>query len=179
MVIHVQHGEIGFELHQFGMKAQDAAADGVEGAEPWHAFDRLAEHMAEAFLHFPRRLVGEGDGEDFVGPRASRGQNVRDARGEHTGLAGARTGQHQHRTVQRFHGVALLGIERGQILWSGGRAGTRSNAASGGLVVWHVAGQVSGRQLVRFGHAIRLWDHDGTSERDQQKWRPVLRPIAL
>ena len=73
-------------------------------------------------------------------------------RGQHAGLAGAGAGQHQHRAVQRFHRLALLGIEPGEILRGRGRARARGNAASRGLVV----GDAVMGQLVRLGHANRL-----------------------
>ena len=152
LVVDIEHGEIGFQLHQFGMGAQDAAADGVEGAEPRHAFHGLAQHLAEPQLHLPRRLVGEGHREDFAGAGAALAEDVRDAAGQHAGLAGAGAGQHQHRSVQRFHRLALLGIEAGEILRRGGRARARGNAASRGLVI----GNAAMGQFVRLGHANRL-----------------------
>ena len=153
LVVDVEHGEIGFQLHQFGMGAQDASADRMEGAEPRHAFDGLAEHLAEPQLHLARGLVGEGDGEDFAGPGAALAEDVGDAAGQHAGLAGAGARQHQHRAVQRFHRLALLGIEAGEILRGRGRPRTRGNAAGRGLVVGDA---VMGGQLVRLGHANRL-----------------------
>ena len=48
LVVDIEHGEIGFELHQFGMGAQDTATDRMKGAEPRHALDLLAEHLAKA-----------------------------------------------------------------------------------------------------------------------------------
>ncbi len=83
LVVDVEHGEVGLELHQLGMDAQDAAADRVEGAEPRHAFDRLAEHLAEAQLHLARGLVGEGHRQDFLRARAALAQDMGDARGQH------------------------------------------------------------------------------------------------
>ncbi len=148
LVVDIEHGEIGLQLHQFGMEAQDAAADGVKGAEPRHAFDRLAQHLAEPQLHLARRLVGEGDREDLARPRPARAQDMGDPAGQHPGLAGAGPGQHQNRPVQRFHRLALLGIEAREILRGRGRAGTRGDAASGGLVL----GDFVMDQLVRLGH---------------------------
>ncbi len=113
------------------MAAQDLHADGVEGADPGHALDHLAHHLADAFFHFARRLVGEGDGEDFRGPRAAEAQDVGDPGRQHPGLAGAGAGKHQHRPVERLHGFPLLGIEAGKI-GGAGRAGARGNAATGG-----------------------------------------------
>ena len=116
LVVDIEHGEIGLELRHLGMEAQDAAADGMEGAEPRHAFDRLAEHLAEPQLHLARGLVGEGHRQDLVRARAALAQDVGDAGGQHARLAGAGAGQHQHRAVQRLHRLALLGIEPVEIL---------------------------------------------------------------
>jgi hypothetical protein len=64
----------------------------------------------DALLHFARGLVGKGDGEDISG-RNALGDEVRDAKRDDAGLAGARPGQDQDRAVQCFDGLALLGIE--------------------------------------------------------------------
>jgi hypothetical protein len=159
LIVDIEHGEIGFQLHQFGMGAQDAAADRMKRAEPRHAFHRLAQHLAEAQLHLARRLVGEGDGEDFAGPGPPGAQDVGDAAGQHAGFAGAGTRQDQHRPLQRLHRLALLGIEAGEILRGRGRAGARGDAAGRGLVI----GDGVGGQWLRLGHiSIRLDPHNGT-----------------
>ena len=111
LIVDVEHGEIGFELHQFGVEAQDAAADRVEGAEPRHALHGLAEHLAEPQLHLARGLVGEGHRQDFLRARPALAQDVGDPRGQHAGLAGAGAGQHQNRSVQRLDRFALFRIE--------------------------------------------------------------------
>ena len=98
------------------MAAHDLDPDGVEGAEPRHAFDHAADQLADAGLHLARRLVGEGDGEDLRGPRPSQAQNMADAGGEHARLAGAGAGQHQERAVKRLDRLALLGVERVEIM---------------------------------------------------------------
>ena len=71
LVVGVEDGEVGLQADQLGVAAQDLHADRVEGAEPGHALDHLADHLADALLHLARRLVGEGDGEDFARPRAA------------------------------------------------------------------------------------------------------------
>ena len=149
LIVDIEHGEIGFQLHQFGVEAQDASADRVEGAEPRHAFDGLAEHLAEPQLHLARRLVGEGHRQDFVRPRPALAQDVGDARGQHAGLAGAGAGQHQNRPVQRLDRIALLGIEAVEILRAGRGPRTRGDAASRGLVL----GDAVMGQFARLGHA--------------------------
>ena len=149
LIVHIKHGEVGFELHQFGVEAQDAPADRVEGAEPRHAFHGLAQHLAEPQLHLARRLVGEGHRQDFLRPRPALAQDVGDARGQHAGLAGAGTGQHQNRSIKRHDRVALLRIEPVEILRAGCRARARGNAASRRLVL----GDAAMGQFARLGHS--------------------------
>ena len=72
--------------------------------------DRLRQKPRDALLHFARGLVGEGDGEDVSG-RDAFGNEVGDAERDDAGLARASSGEDQHRAVQRFDGLALLGIE--------------------------------------------------------------------
>ena len=129
LVVGVEDGEVGLEADQLGVAAQDLDADRVEGAEPGHALDHLADHLADALLHLARRLVGEGDGEDFARPRAAEVEDVGDAGGQHARLAGAGAGQHQHRAVQRLHRLALLGVEVGEIGPGARTHGARGNAA--------------------------------------------------
>ena len=149
LIVDIEHGEVRFELHQFGMDTQDAAADRVEGAEPRHAFDGLAEHLAEPVLHLARRLVGEGHRQDLVRPCPALAQDVGDAGGQHAGLAGAGAGQHQNRSVQRDHRLALLRVEAGEILRTGRGPRTRGDAASRRLVLGDA---VMGR-FARLGHS--------------------------
>ena len=102
LVIGIENGKAGFEAGQFGMGAQDLDADGMEGAEPGHALDHAADQVADALLHFARRLVGEGDGQNLAGPGLAGGQDMGKPGGEHAGFAGAGAGQHQqagHRLI--------------------------------------------------------------------------------
>ena len=133
LVVDVEDGEVGLEPHQLGMAAQDFHADGVEGAEPRHALDHVADDLADAVLHLARRLVGEGDGENFTRAGAAGGEDMGDAHREHAGLAGAGAGQHQHRAVEALDRQPLFGIEPGQIRRGRRRgAGARGNAAGVG-----------------------------------------------
>ncbi len=115
LVVGVEDREIVLQADQFGVPAQDLHADRVEGAEPGHALDDLPDHLADAVFHFARRLVGEGDGKNLARMRAAEVQYVRDARGEHAGLAGTGAREHQHGAIERFHGLALLRVEVGEI----------------------------------------------------------------
>ncbi len=132
LVVDVEDGEVALEAHQLGVAAQDLHADRMEGAEPRHALDHLADHQADAALHLARRLVGEGDRQDLVRPRPPGRQDVRDARGQHARLAGAGAGQHQHRPVQRLDRQPLLRIEVGEIGRAGRGARARGDAAGTG-----------------------------------------------
>jgi hypothetical protein len=115
LVVGVEDREVRLEPDQLGMAAQDLDAERMEGAEPGHALDDAADQIADARLHLARRLVGEGDGEDLVRPRPSHAQEMRDARGQRPGLAGAGAGEHEHRPVERLDRFALGGVERVEI----------------------------------------------------------------
>ena len=147
----------GFKPDQLGVAAQDLHADRMEGAEPRHALDHLADHRADAALHLARRLVGEGDRQDLARPRAAGGEDVRDARGQHARLAGAGAGQHQHRPVQRLDRLPLLGIEVGEI----GRAARAAARARGDAARLGVGGNVS--SLRGSGSGMRGFQRSGES----------------
>ena len=132
LIVDVENGEIGLEPHQLGMPAQDLHADRVEGAEPGHALDHLADDLADALLHLARRLVGEGHGQNLARPRAAGGEDVGDARGEHARLAGAGAGQHQHRAVERLDREPLFGVEPGEITRHARRPGPRARGNAAG-----------------------------------------------
>ena len=64
----------------------------------------------DALLHFAGGFVGEGDSKDISG-RDALGDEMGDAERDDPGFARAGPGQDQHRAVQGFNGLALLGIE--------------------------------------------------------------------
>ena len=111
LIVGVENGEIGFEPHELRMAAQDLRADGVEGAEPFHALDRFPDELFDAFLHLARRLVGEGDGENLPGLRAACMEKMGEPRGQRSRLARARAGQHQDGAFGGQHGGPLLLIQ--------------------------------------------------------------------
>jgi hypothetical protein len=106
----------------------------MECAEPRHALDHAADDLADAVFHFARRLVGERDGQNLARPGAAGRQDVGDAHGQHPRFAGAGTGEHEHRAVERFDRKPLLGIQSREIVSGAGRggAGARGNAAGRG-----------------------------------------------
>ena len=66
LVIGVEDREARLEPDRLGVPAQDARGDRMKGAEP-HAFGGAADHRFQPLAHLARRLVGEGDGEQFRG----------------------------------------------------------------------------------------------------------------
>ncbi|MCY1173049.1 hypothetical protein D9M73_131980 [compost metagenome] len=115
LVVGVEDGEVAVQADEFGMAAQHLGADRVEGAEPRHPLDHIADQPPDAVAHLARGLVGEGDAEDLARPGFAGGEQMREPRGERGGLAGAGPGQHQHRAFGGQHGFALLRVEARQI----------------------------------------------------------------
>ena len=115
LVVSAEDREIGAQADELGMAAQDLGADGVEGAEPLHAFGDRADEGGDALAHLPRGLVGEGDGEDVRTDGLAGGDQVSDPGRQHAGLAGAGAGEHENRPFGRLHGGALLRVQAGQI----------------------------------------------------------------
>ena len=107
--------EVGAVAEPLRLAAQDPSAGGVEGEDP-EAAAAAAEKAFEAFPHLPRRLVREGDGEDLVRLRADGVDQVRDAVGQHPRLAGAGAGDDEERAFGREHGLALRGVQVGEVL---------------------------------------------------------------
>ncbi len=67
LVVGIEHREGRLQVHELCVAAQDLHADGMERPEPRHALDHAADQLADAAFHLPRRLVGEGHGEDLGG----------------------------------------------------------------------------------------------------------------
>ena len=90
--------------------AQQPRAERVEGADHHLAAQSIAHHVLHARLHFARRLVREGHGEDVSRMNAFI-HHERDARRDHARLARARAGEDEQRPVDVRRRLALLGIE--------------------------------------------------------------------
>src|SRR5690606_2123572 len=131
LVVGVEDREIRLEADELRMATKDPDADGVEGAQPLHAFDDAADKVADAVLHLARRLIGEGDGEDLSGPRLARVQQMGKPRRQHPGLAGAGARQHQERSLGGLHRLALFGVQPGEVTRIRPRGGARGDAAGG------------------------------------------------
>jgi hypothetical protein len=90
-----------------GFAAQDASADGMEGAHCQAAWRRF-EHVGDAVGHFAGRFVGEGDGQDLPGGEAHFAHQVDDALGEDAGFAAAGAGEDEDGAGD---GCLLLGVQ--------------------------------------------------------------------
>ncbi len=95
LVVHAEDGEVAREVDEFGVAAQDARGNGVEGAEPGHPLGDAADEGGDTLLHLAGGLVGEGHRQDLRGPGLAGGEQVGDPRGEHACLAGAGAGEHE------------------------------------------------------------------------------------
>ena len=115
LVVGVENGEIALQADQFGMLAEHFRADAVEGAEPGHALETLADDCCNPLLHLASGLVGEGHGENLAWPGLAREDDMGEPPGEGGGLAGAGAGEDQHRAVGGQHGLALRRIEAAHI----------------------------------------------------------------
>ena len=78
----------------------------MECAHPKVAGLGLTHELANAFFHFPRRLVGEGECEDLKRIH-SRTKQMSDAVGQHPRFARTRACDDHHRAVHGLHGFKL------------------------------------------------------------------------
>ena len=110
-VVGVEHGKAATQAGRLVLDLQDLQAHRVEGADR-QAFGGVAlDALRHALAHFLRRLVGEGDRRDVFRRHPPGSDQVRDLLGDDAGLAGARAGQHQHRSFGGIDGSALLRVE--------------------------------------------------------------------
>ena len=105
-------GEGGLQTQGGGLTAQHAHAEAVEGRDP-HVLGARADQCLNTFTHFGGCLVGEGDGENLAGGRAVGCEQVRDAVGEHAGLAGAGARDDEQGRAGVQHGFFLAFVEPG------------------------------------------------------------------
>ncbi len=114
LVVRVVDHEMPVETDRRAVAAQNSGAQGMERAHGDLATRLLAHETRDAGPQLSGRLVGEGHRQDLPRPNAFDADQVRDAVGEHAGLAAARPGQDQDRAVCRLDGALLLGIEARQ-----------------------------------------------------------------
>ncbi len=111
LVVDVDDGEARLQPHQLGVAAQNLRGDRVEGADPAQPLGHRPDDVGDPRAHLAGGLVGEGDRQQLPRPGAASGEDVRQPRRQHPGLAGAGARQHQHRPVDRLHGLALLRVQ--------------------------------------------------------------------
>src|SRR5205085_341693 len=99
------------EVRLAPVQPQQPVRNAVKGADPQSAA-RHTEQPLDATAHLPRRLVGEGHGQDAVGRDALGLDQPRDAVRQHPGLAAAGPGEHQHRAERRGDRGALSVVQR-------------------------------------------------------------------
>ncbi|KFF33516.1 hypothetical protein G039_0325365 [Pseudomonas aeruginosa VRFPA01] len=109
----VEDREAGLVAEPLMLLADDVQAEVVEGRDGQAPAFAAAQQAADALLHFPRGLVGEGHRDDVLGADAALLDEVGDLAGDHAGLAGAGASQDQQGTADVVHGFLLPGIESG------------------------------------------------------------------
>ena len=113
-IIRVVDREVGVaRTKQRRLGAQDPHTDRVERRHP-HAFRMRTDQRGDPLPHLGCGLVGERDREDLAGVRTALREEIRDAPGEHTGLARSGTGHDQQRAAAVGHRGGLRRIEAGQ-----------------------------------------------------------------
>ena len=83
----------------------------MEGGNLQLAGLRCRQQFADAFLHFPGRLVGERDGGNVAGLQTAVVYEVGDFLRNDAGFPRTGTGQYQQGSVQVLDGGALLWVE--------------------------------------------------------------------
>ena len=108
-VVAIQDGEAGLVAEQGGVAAQNAVADGMEGAPP-KGGEFAAEQVADAPHHFLGGFVGEGEKQDALRGDALFEQKS-GAIGERARFARAGPRDHQRRAGRRRHRRVLLPVQ--------------------------------------------------------------------
>jgi hypothetical protein len=106
----IENGEPRPVAEQLDMGPQHARCNGMEGADP-HPRPGTAQLDREPRPHFPRGLVGEGQGKDPFRLRDTRLDEVGNPHRQHAGLAAAGAREDQERSLLVGHGLALGRIQ--------------------------------------------------------------------
>ena len=150
----VVDGVPGGNADRLALATQQARTQRVERAEP-HATDAVADQLLHPSTHLARRLVGEGDRTDLVGPHAPGRDHVGDPMGEHAGLPAAGAGKDEQRAIGGLDGLTLGRI---QPLQQGRRPDRRAQAcapvagAGRPAAAWYASGR---RSVCRWLRGVR------------------------
>ena len=109
-VARVQDLEALRQAGQLPVRAQEAVAQAVEGADP-HAAHVHRQHRGQAGDHLLGGLVGEGHRHHAGGRGVALAHQPGDARGQHAGLARAGARQDQRGLLAQRHRGVLFGVE--------------------------------------------------------------------
>ena len=110
----VVDGEVLREAEDLGVGAQHAHAHAMERRHP-HATRARPHERNEALAHLGGRLIRERDGKNFPRRSVGRLEDVRNAIGQHAGLARPGTCEHEKRPVNAFDSLSLRVIQSCQI----------------------------------------------------------------
>ena len=133
-VLGIEQREARLVAQRLQFAANDVEPQGVEGRDRQAVALSPLEHLPHALLHLARRLVGEGHRRDLARAHSAFLDQVGDLGGDHAGLAGPGTGQHQARAVDIPRGFLLAGIELGEALANRGRGAHDVGTASASAI---------------------------------------------
>jgi hypothetical protein len=111
LVVGVEDGEVGLDSPTSSACRRSIRAHSAWNVPSQSPSSRLAEDRGDPLAHLARGFVGEGDRQDLARKSLFTQQDMGEPRGQHAGLAGAGAGQHQQRTVDGFHRLALFGVQ--------------------------------------------------------------------
>ena len=110
LVLVVVDHEVPGQAGRRRLPAEDAHAQAVEGRDP-ALHGRAGEQRLRARLHLPRRLVGEGDGQDALRGHPLVEDEVGDPMGDDAGLAAPGAGEDEDGPLARQHRLPLLRVQ--------------------------------------------------------------------
>ena len=111
LVVLVVDGELASEAQRLGLATKQTGAERMEGADP-EPRRVLTEQSSYPLFHLPRRLVGEGDGENAGRRNADLLDESGDPHGEHPGLTRPGARDDQQRSVDVLDRLPLGRVER-------------------------------------------------------------------
>ena len=109
-IVGVVDGEITFKAEFFHIYSQYFGKNGVERTHPQFGSHLFTHESRNTLTHFTCCLVGESERQNLMRFVAVL-QQVHNFISQHTGFAGAGSGNHQLGTTVVFHSLPLLGIE--------------------------------------------------------------------
>ena len=108
-----QDPDVGRQAEIQGVFPDEPVSEGVKGRDRGVRV-AVGHELVDPSLHLRGGLVGEGQGQDLRGPGSSSRDEPGDPPGHDLGLAGARAGHDQQRTVAMGDGANLIGVEPAQ-----------------------------------------------------------------